>query len=395
MRIFPLLMVCCVASFGHAQFEWTQLTAFPGAARDDASAFTIGATIFVGTGRDVSFALTNDWYAYDLVSQTWSAIAPLPASGRQYCSAFTDGTFGYLFGGVDASGPLNELWRYDAAHDDWEQRASLPAAGRYATVAFDNGIVCTGLLNGGIPTNECWHYDAAGDSWEQRATMPGPARHRAAGSGSFVQVLGGADQDGNALGDGYVYDVENNTWSPPMVLPAPRIGADAAYDPVFSNTYLVGGASSSTEFHNDAWEGGGASWHPIAPFNGVRRGAVIAFAEDPSTPMIRHVFYGTGVDATQRYNDWWVYTFLTEGIEEHGTATVNAYPNPSSGPIRFDVPPGTYTYEVRDMSGRCVATGTLSDDRTLHVPELRSGRYVIWLIAEGERFRSTITILRP
>lgn len=394
--------VCFLAFLVHmtcsAQlFQWTQLSSFPGTARDDASAFTIANTIFVGTGRELGFGLTADWYAFDMVGQEWTAIAPLPASGRQYCSTFSDGTYGYVFGGVDANGPMSELWRYDPELDAWEAMSSLPASGRYATVAFDNGMVCTGLLNGGIPTNECWQYDVPGNAWTPRASVPGEARHRASGSGSRVEIIGGADAEGNALSDGYTYDALVDEWSPITSLPAARIGADAVYDAGLDMTYVVGGASSSTEFHADAWVSTGTEWAAIASFSGgPRRGGVIAFGTGDS-PSLRQVYYGTGVDATQRHADWWVYTNVVESIPERTATRVASYPYPSIGVVRIDLPfsSSATSFTVYDIAGSIHASGTLPSNGMLDLASLATGGYIIRITRDQHIFYCRSSIIRP
>src|SRR5690606_26456592 len=96
----------------------------------------IGNTIYVGTGMDVGFQLTNDWYAYDTATDSWESMASLPASARQYCAAFSIDGKGYLVGGIDANGPLSDLWMYDPLTNDWNSMTSLPDQGRYASTAF-------------------------------------------------------------------------------------------------------------------------------------------------------------------------------------------------------------------------------------------------------------------
>lgn len=372
---FFLGSVICNAQF----FEWTPLPPFPGTARDDASSFTIGNTVYVGTGRDVVFALTNDWFAFDMIEETWSPIAAMPTSGRQYCAAFSDGTYGYVFGGVDDAGPLNELWRYDPAQDAWTAMAPLPAPGRYATVAFNNGMVCTGLLDGGVATNECWRYDATTDSWSAKAPVPGPPRHRAAGSGAHVFVIGGRTGDGAVLDDVHHYDPQSDTWSTSASsLPAARFGADAVFDDAVGSIYLVGGASSDSEFHAESWSG--EPWSSIAPFaGGPRRGGVIAHGV--TSPFTQSIYYGTGVDDTQRYADWWVYRNISESIQERGRELVRIHPNPSTGPIRLDlgVAKDRIPYRIHDNTGRIIVEGVHVLGETLDLSGQPSGIYHIIL----------------
>lgn len=372
---FFLGSVICNAQF----FEWTPLPPFPGTARDDASSFTIGNTVHVGTGRDVVFALTNDWYAFDMIEETWVPMAAMPASGRQYCAAFSDGTYGYVFGGVDAEGPLNELWRYDQVQDSWTAMAPLPAPGRYAAVAFNNGVVCTGLLAGGVATNECWKYDATTNSWSAIAPVPGPARHRAAGSGNQVFVIGGRSGDGAVLDDVHHYDTASDSWSTSASsLPAVRFGADAVFDDAVGSIHVIAGASSDSEFHADCWSG--EPWSPIAPFaGGPRRGGVIAYGE--TSPFTQSIYYGTGVDDTQRYADWWVYRNISEGIQERGLEVVRIHPNPSTGLIHIELGgvKARLPYRIHDITGRIIAEGIHTPSETLDLSSRPSGIYHIVL----------------
>ncbi|MBS1567950.1 MAG: hypothetical protein JST45_00770, partial [Bacteroidetes bacterium] len=71
----PLLfLVQLIGTTASAQ-TWTQLPDFPGTARDDAASFTINGKIYVGTGMEVGWGLTNDWWCFDTQTDTWSAIA--------------------------------------------------------------------------------------------------------------------------------------------------------------------------------------------------------------------------------------------------------------------------------------------------------------------------------
>ena len=163
-RLAPALLLFALSVSAQT---WTQLPDFPGNARDDAATFTIGNRIYVGTGMDVGFQLTNDWWCFDTQTELWSPIAAMPTTSRQYGTAFTIADTGYVFGGVDVSGALDQLWAYYPEQDAWEQKASIPAEARYACVAvtgfYTNAIVATGMLASGSPTNEAWKYQAVTD----------------------------------------------------------------------------------------------------------------------------------------------------------------------------------------------------------------------------------------
>jgi len=377
---------------GHHAFAqgWTQLPDFPGTARDDAASFVIGRRIYVGTGRDVDFALRNDWYAFDEILQVWGPIAPLPSSGRQYCAAFSADDHGYLFGGIDDTGPLNELWRYDATSNSWEQLAPLPGPGRYAAVAFDTGLICTGMLNNGIPTNETWKYDVASDSWSQRTPVPGPPRHRASGGGAFELIAGGANAEFEALSDVYFYDQPSGAWYPSLDLPGPRYGADG------SNNFVVGGASTTDEYHDDTWMFYSAwGWTFEVPFpGGPRRGGVMAAIEYNGL-VEGQFYYGTGVDLTERKKDWWRFDYSYWGVEEHGSRSLTGYPNPTNGHIFFALSghDEKLSFEVFDITGRRIQTGTLRSGIPLDVSDKEPGRYLVIIRVGGISYHSHFTLI--
>ncbi|HKK40731.1 MAG TPA: kelch repeat-containing protein, partial [Cryomorphaceae bacterium] len=116
------LLICFLA---HCQ-TWTEIAPFLGSGRDDGVAFSIKGKGYAGTGREVGFALTNDFFAYDPTSDTWSEVAPLPSQPRQYCGGFTIADTGYVVCGFGQTGYLNELWAYHPATDTWTQKASFP-----------------------------------------------------------------------------------------------------------------------------------------------------------------------------------------------------------------------------------------------------------------------------
>lgn len=386
MRILALLLL--LVHHAIAAQSWVQLPDFPGLARDDAASFHWYDKIFVGTGMDVGFQLTNDWYAYSMTTESWEAVASLPASGRQYCNGFQlSDERGYLFGGVDANGPLNELWRYDALTNTWTQRASLPGQGRYACAVIESGdhaYICGGMLDGGTPTNEVWRYDRITDSWAQRAPMPGPGRHRA--ESIDHQVVGGADSLFQALDDVFAYDVLNDTWNVRPSLPEPRFGASTA------EFLLFCGASSLAENHDTVflmdWNSGIWNTTTIPSFpGGPRKGGV--GSSQQYLMDIGMYFYGLGIDGPTRHKDWWMLIYATQ-VDELRTEQTKVYPNPTSGQLSPVLPIAwtSTTYQFIDAMGRTLKTGIVLEQEPISVEQLAPGRYTLLLEHQGQRLRA-------
>lgn len=367
--LLPLLFLGGVA----AQ-TWIQLPDFPGTARDDAASFSIGDHVFVGTGMEVGWGLTNDWHTYDAVLGTWWPVAVLPASPRQYCSATTLIGQGFLFGGLDANGPLSELWTYDPASGQWGQLPSLPAPGRYASYlfgAYGRLFVATGILEGGSPTNELWQFDLDSQEWSQKASLPGVARHRVCQCGGPV-VLGGADANYASLTDGYIYDALLDSWSAYPSLPAARYSSSGV------NGVFIAGASSTTEVHNDVWlfESSTQEWNGVSlpPFEGgTRRGGVTG-----SYWGTNKIYYGLGSDNTARYRDWWQLE-LPVRVEEHVADHAFAItPNPAVDIVTLHIPPQMRSAHltVLDAAGRVALQSAITNGPVVNIDALAPGQYV-------------------
>ncbi len=370
---------------------WQQLPSFPGTPRDDAASFAIDNYIYVGTGMEVGWGLTNDWYRFNMITDTWEPIASLPASPRQYCAGFTVEGIGYLFGGINGNGALNELWSYDPAEDEWTQKASLPAEGRSACAAsegFGYGIVATGMLASGTATNEAWKYHPGTDSWEQMADVPGPPRHRAAGylANGGMTISGGADQDFNALDDVWLYPVffEINEWIEQQVMPAPRYGHRGGM-----NGAVIGGASEQTVFHDDVWWSMGLDWIEMPAFpGGERRGGIAHGSEAAITSFL---YFGLGLQPEnsdfERKNDWWKMTYTT-AIPQFDASTINVHPNPADD--RFSVLniPANSEYSIHDVVGHLISKGAIGNG-SIDVSSFAAGRYTLLLVNEGRTLRSS------
>ena len=383
-------LLCSVSGFG----QWYQLPDFPGTARDDAAAFAIGTDVFVGTGMEVGWGLTQDWYRFDGITWQWSSMAPLPASPRQYCSAFTlhdpyDG-HGYLFGGLDTNGPLNELWRYDPATDSWAQMASLPGEPRYAAVAFHEGYVVTGLLQDGNATNELWRYEPSTDTWQQLTSIPGTPRHRACAANLLgPSVIGGADTAYTALADCWTYDKQNDTWTTCPTLPEGRFGAMCGF--VSYDHLVLGGATDPATIVDDGFRWNVTSWqlHGDPLPGGPRRGGILIEAAGAGGPGNWSTYLGLGLsDTGVRHNDWYVQT-AAFSIEEKGYAKLVLYPNPGSTTFTLQLPDPMHRGQllVQDLAGRAVVNAPLLSP-TVDASDWPGGSYLVEVIApDGRRFR--------
>jgi len=376
--------------------NWQQLPDFPGTARDDAAAFSYYCKVYVGTGLQVGWSATNDWWQYDVVQYTWQQVASLPATPRQYSTAVAiDGT-GYLFGGLDATAPLSELWAYDTAADEWNARTSLPAAGRYACASFTaNGklYIVGGLIAGGTALNELWEYDPTNDQWSQRSSLPGTPRHRATATrlnqwdNTQALVIGGADSAYVALDEVWKYTAPADQWEQMVSFPEARYGASSA---THDGVVVMAGAVNDTTFRNDAYMG--EAWAPFGELPSNRRGGVMGYSDCPGW---FYVLYGTGIDDDfVRHNDWYMngYGF---SIPENGLAPLALYPNPAQDRLTLQLPSAWQqaSLTITESSGRLVMTVPYQAGSALSILDLAPGMYAIAAEHNGQRVPGFFTKL--
>jgi N-acetylneuraminic acid mutarotase len=358
---------------------WTQLPDLPGIERDDASAFVIGTDIYVGTGMDVGFQNTSDWYRFNTLNNTWSTVASLPATGRQYCSAFAFNGIGHLLGGYVLGSPSAEVFLYDPSLDQWNPGVALPEA-VYASTSFTidgTGYLCSGVLSNFLPSTLLWIYDAAAGSWSTGALIDTLPMSRAA---SFAHdghgyVVGGMPVTTGALAGAWRYDPVADEWSGIEPLPAARNAADAVGVP--DGGIVIGGQTPvPNAVYDNVWHyiAASDSWEDLPPFPaGGRRGAVIAFVPP------NKVYYGTGSDNVQRYRDWWVLD-LPVGMDETASAAAfTLFPTVADNEvsIRMSLNAAPTDVTITGLAGRLVTRARIAGGSTaISTAEWRAGVYL-------------------
>lgn len=135
---------------------------------------------------------------YDIDTDTWSAVAPLPFARSDLAAATVGGKI-YVFGGCGGPvGFLNDVDVYDPTTDTWSAAPTdMPTAraGFYSVATKGGTVYAIGGWDGVIPgltTNES--YKVAQDKWTTGLPpMPtGRGEAVAVGHGGRIYVVGGA-----------------------------------------------------------------------------------------------------------------------------------------------------------------------------------------------------------
>lgn len=159
-----------------------------------------GGTVFTFGGRDLEHKELNELYAFDAATRAWTLLSS-GADGpphRSYHSMAAGAGRVYVFGGCGDAGRLNDLWAYDVAAGQWEQlpppgEACQPRGGPGLVVAGGKVWVVYGFSGEELDDVHC--YDPATREWAAVQTTgdrPSPRSvFCAAGFGRHVVLFGG------------------------------------------------------------------------------------------------------------------------------------------------------------------------------------------------------------
>jgi len=136
-----------------------------------------------GGGTDRSGGLSDETWAYNFNSNTWTLMNPATsASPRQ-----TFGMMAYdtesdrivLFGGLDTQNSLADTWAYKYNNDAWTQMSpgTGPSRRHAGAMAYDARTDSVILFGGhdGAASDETWVYDVDGDTWTLAGGGSGPS----------------------------------------------------------------------------------------------------------------------------------------------------------------------------------------------------------------------------
>lgn len=165
-------------------------------------------TSFVVDGK--AYVVVTDNFAdkavweYDPQTNAWSRKRPFPGSYRFLCLGFALGSTGYVGGGTTGGSPLlKELWAYNPQSDTWTRKADMVQAGeglRVFTIG-DNAYVSFG--NAGAHVVQA--YSPLTEQWTRQADYRGPAY-------SLTVAMSLADKGYLVGGRGVGNDLYTDTW---------------------------------------------------------------------------------------------------------------------------------------------------------------------------------------
>lgn len=196
----------------------------------------------------------------------WQDLTPPPFTARARTAYFVLNNKGYIVGGtpsaVNAEG-TNEVWAYDLSTRSWTQKNNFPTTILRDAIAFNlnNKIYLfggmTGYINGFEQFNSSvWEYDPVNDNWIRKASLPETYLLRVQSTGlvhnNRIYYGTGARPTDHLYRDWMEYDPALNKWN--TLTPFLDMGRKAcASFQVNNKIYLVGGDVTSVVL-DDLWE---------------------------------------------------------------------------------------------------------------------------------------------
>ena len=371
---------------------WVQKTSLPAAARNGAVSFSINNKGYVGTGRDSTGNLLNDFWQYDPSIDTWKQVAAFAGSARINAVAFVVNGFGYVGTGYDGGSNLTDFYKYDPASNIWSQVDSMDkysaAVGRREASSFSvgsQGYVVGGYDGTSNYNNETWKYDESDSiTWTQMRVFPSNGRKW--GVGFTIQQYGfagmGYDYTSIYWNDLWKYDTLLNTWTQMANYPGSARGNAVAFT-VGDNAFVGTGFDGVYKNNFFVYNYSANEWSQIADFSGGATSGAVAFS------IGGNGYVCCGKDSVHYKNELWEYiadsTLGINNVDPPGFL-MDIFPNPVKGELNiFFTSKTTSSYLIlMDGSGRIVWVqylGNIVEDthRTISVKELAKGIYNLHL----------------
>lgn len=248
--------------------QWEELSTSEGPSPRVSPAAVLDAPrdrLVVAGGHVAEDTDSDEVWALDLATLTWSELAPLPY-GLHEAVAANDEERAWLFGGLSGSGtPLEDLHELDLATGSWTVRTHTgphPAARAAGGIAKrGDQLVITMGIDASQPTGDTWLYDLPSYHWFRLAPEGAPvagAHHAYAADAECdaLVLVGGDDGDHYDVGLTSVLRLDEPPGFDLMpssnALP-PRHRAAAVIDVARRDLIVFGGVRGYAEVLGDTW----------------------------------------------------------------------------------------------------------------------------------------------
>ena len=266
---------------------WVKKANFGGVGRHRAVGISIANKGYMGlghvngTGVDISY---KDWWQYDPASDTWTQKANFPVNNHGAVS-FATSTRGYVGGGSSLS---NEFYEYNPVTNSWSPIAPclISPGDTQGFCVNDKGYV--------YQTNQLAEYNPLTNSWMMKT--PAPVNF-GTWSCSFATNSSGFIKSGTNF---YEYKPANDTWIQRASFPGLMTNGSSAFGRDGKGYVTCGYMGSLSFVTNEVWEfdPGSNTWNFICEFPGTSRRFPVAFSINGKG------YFGTGTNGINLNDFW-------------------------------------------------------------------------------------------
>ena len=389
---FLILLYFSLLFFSLSAQNWQQLNDYPSSGVDDGTAFVIGDKAYCGSGIVDWFASQRNFYAFDLNTESWTAIASLPqGEERQYANGFASDSFGYVFGGYNGEF-LSDLWRYNPRNDQWQEMTPLPDSGRSGAASFvidSVAYIIGGKNDSSQALSEVWAYNMNNDSWVQKSNLPFGGRWRsgATSNDSLGYLAFGMDDTLRYCQELYKYNPQTDSWT--KLSDFPNGGRNYVKMHLINGKLVAfGGEDSSNTFLSELWSYDlqSNSWEELNPLpeEGRRGGMSFQFQNA--------FYYTTGLIKNEgRTTESWKYEEPTSLRESDWVPKIKLYPNPVQTVLTIEHPElkaaEKWEFELIDSKGLLLKNQQMYGSITrIQMESLSQGKYFLIIRSEKGNF---------
>ncbi|RYU81628.1 T9SS C-terminal target domain-containing protein [Hymenobacter persicinus] len=311
--------------------------------RSESQGVGVGNKVYVMGGfYDTSLQVTLNGEVYDVTTDTWAPMANMP-EGITHSGTAEDGNNLYLAGGYVGQAPgaiTDHVWRYNIPTNTWSAMPPLPGARGAGIIVrlgrelhfYGGAIRVGGTVVRDTPDHWALNLDAPLPAWTVRAPLPVATNHLGgAALNGKIYAIGGqllGDEDFGNQSSIYEYDPTANAWT--AKAPMPRaLGHTANSVCVLNNRIVViGGRLNGPAIAGQVVEFNPAanSWRDLTPLPLPLLAPVAAVAG--GRLIINGGYDGLHPTVT---STWRSSLVLGSRPAQHLPAALALWPNPSTG----------------------------------------------------------------